>query len=250
MPRLKNLGIKGSSPLLKLIKNHQIDTLKIIDIFSRPLSENLSNFLKTADKIKQIKFMGFIPNLTDISEYKFKLEEFSVLLKGTIPTNSDSIFEFVQQQSQSLQAMKLVGFSTAGFIEFSISEMKLRKFEVDFTKILVDLDEIKENSSIKRLMLQFMAKNIPNVMKVIEKCKNCEDIKIVSNSKENFCDWIEKISTSMENLRELEIDTILGENLGKVVFKNVKSLKVSKISSDQQAKAWLELASKCPKVKK
>lgn len=193
--------------------------------------------------------MGFIPQLTNISEYKFKLEEFSVLLKGQIPSDSNSIFEFVQHQANSLHSMKLVGFSTAGFIEFGTSQMKLKKFEIDFTKIQENFDEIKNNLSIKRLMLQFVAKNVENVIKVIEKCKNCEDLKIVSNSVEKFNEWLEKSSKSMENLRHLEIDTLLGENLPKIEFKNLEILKVNKIGSDQQAKAWLELASKCPKVK-
>lgn len=192
--------------------------------------------------------MGFIPNLTDISSFKCKLDDFSVLLKGQVPTNSGSTFEFIQNQSESLKRMKLVGFSTAGFIEFAINEMKFKTLEIDFTKIHGDLDEMKENFTINRIMAQFTPKNIPNVMKVIEKCKKCKDLKVVSNSVENFNDWMEKISKSMENLREFEIDSCLGENLPDISFKNLKVLKVSKISCDKQAGAWLELASKCPKV--
>lgn len=249
LPQLKYLGIKGSTNLLKLIKDHQIETLKVIDSYSTQVSVNLSNFLKTADKISRIKFMGFIPQLSGISDYKFKLKEFSVLLKGQIPTNSEAIFELIQHQSQSINYLKLIGFNMVGFIEFAVSEMKLEKLEIDFSKSYGNLDRMNENSSIKRLMLQFISRNISNVVKVIEKCKNCEDLKIVSNTVENFNDWLTKSAKSLENLRVLEIDTVLEENLPKVIFKNVETLKVGKISSDQQAKAWLELAGKCPKVK-
>lgn len=251
LPKLKILGLKTATGLLKYFKDHELEVLKVIDTSSDNTNENINSFLLTCHHLKEIKFMGFIPQLEDIELFDFQLTSLSVLLKGQHETNSSSVLKLVQHQKSSLRDLKIIGFTTKDFVEYAISHMNLRKFEVDLTRIRSDIGDMRPNKSIKRMMLQTIALSVSQMQKVVSVCQNIEELKIVSNSNLMFSNWLLKVSQSMDNLRHLYIDSLLGillpQNLN---FKSLETLTVTKLGGDAQLLGWVQLVTRCPSVKK
>ncbi|KAL7013432.1 hypothetical protein ACKWTF_015391 [Chironomus riparius] len=251
LPKLRVLGLKSATCLLKHFKEHSLEVLKIIDVSSDKVNLNINEFLIKCDKLREIKFMGFIPHFDDIKSFKFQLSSVSILLKGQSETGSESVLQLIKRHKDTLKDLKIIGFDTKDFIEFAINDMNLRKLEVDLTRIRADFGHLKINKSIKRMMLQTIALSMKQMQKVIESCQGIEEFKIVSNSNLMFSNWLFKAATSMDSLRVMYIDSLLGILLPQDLnFKNLEVLTVTKLGGDAQLLGWVQLVSRCPNVKK
>ncbi|XP_070507644.1 uncharacterized protein [Chironomus tepperi] len=251
LPKLKILGIKGATWLLRHFKQHSIEVLKIIDTDSDDVNLNVSNFLTACDKLREIKFMGFVPHIHNVESLKLKLTSLCVLLKGQSETSSDSLLQLVKANHETLQELRIIGFNTVDFIPFAINSMNLIKFEVDLCRIRSHLVPMYMNRSIKRMMLQTIALSMKQMQKIIENCESVEELKIISNSNLMFSNWIFEVAVRMKNLRILYLDSLLGIVLPHDLnFKNLETLTVTKLGGEVQVLGWVQLASHCPNVKK
>lgn len=251
LPKLKILGLKSSTCLLRHFKEHSLEVLKVIDIASDQTNHNISEFLKTCLKLHEIKFMGFVPHFEDVEVFQFQLTSLSVLLKGQAETSTASVLQLVKRHKDTLKNLKIIGINTKDFVEFGINSMNLWKLEVDLTRIRSDLSPLVVNKSIKRMMLQTIALSMKQMQKVIEVCLGIEELKIVSNSNLMFSNWLFKAATSMNSLRTMYIDSLLGILLPQDLnFKNLETLTVTKLGGDAQLLGWVQLVTRCPNVKK
>jgi hypothetical protein len=251
LPNLKTIGLKNATHMLRLIKNSRLETLKVIDTGSDRTNRNLNDFLKHQPTLTEVKFMGFIPQLVGVSSFTFKLTVLSVLLKGQPETTTHSILALMRSQKESLRELKLIGFNTWEFVECAVNEMSLVKLEIDLMRVRFELGEMRVNRSIRCLMIQSIALNVDQMVAVIGVCHGVETLRIVSNTNLRFGEWLTKAAVTMVGLRHLSIDSLLSVLPPKgLKFPTLETLTLSKLGSDAQIHGFVQLASRCPNLKR
>ncbi|XP_070508394.1 uncharacterized protein [Chironomus tepperi] len=261
LPNLKSLETHQASGMLKMIKSHKIENLKIIHDYDDydTVDDKINDFLVTCPDLKTLLFEHHFP-IIDVDKMSFKLTHLTVSnieerQKLFSSRQLDSLKKLIEANSDTLELFLLGNYGgVEGLLEFMLPKAKMLQylFLVCPTFNTIE-DNIPKNHSITDMALTLAHhcdSNVGKTRKIIRACPGLQKLSLNSIT-HDVSPLIQEAACSLPNLKDLSIFSTKGRS-----FKNIPKLKeleilyIERITSQSDIKPLINLLLAAPKLKK
>ncbi|XP_070490550.1 uncharacterized protein [Chironomus tepperi] len=251
LPNLKSLVVHNATRALRFIdENHKLEYLKVVELQNRQTSRDINGFLMFCTKIRKMEIVSNIPYFHNPDDFFFPLSSLRISLNGQQLPCARSVKLLMKHQIRTLKEISCEGFGTERIIRYILRKVPVSSLDIDISTSRDFVEFRQVNHSIKKLKIKASSVSINNLIHILLKCKEIEDLSIQINNTFLFATWLGIVSR-MSHLRSLHIDSLLEVRLAPhIILDGIETLTVTKLGSDLQVHAWLQLASRCPNAKK
>lgn len=261
LPNLKSLETHQASGMLKMIKTHRIEHLKIVHDYDDydTADDKINKFLMTCPDLKTLLFEHHFP-IIEVDKMSFKLTHLTVSnteerQKFFCRRQLDTLKKLIQANFDTLEMFLLGNYGAVdGLLEFMLPKAKKLQYLFlvcpTFNRIE---DNIQKNRSITNLGLTLAHhcdSNVGKTRKIIRACPELQKLSL-NNITHDVSPLIQEAAWSLPNLKDLSIYSTKGRSFNHIPqLKTLEILYVEKITSQSDIKPLVNLILAAPKLKK
>lgn len=255
-------------PVLKILEIKCSRDCEIPDSIKAPKLEkfvlhksfkNMKAFLSNSKNLKFLKiYDACVDDFQGLDTVKLNLKTLSLGL-GSFRvelsfaelqedrTWTKTLKDFLRTQSQCLEDVTLdfIIFEDNSYqiVKTCLSELKLSKLSLKIEENYTKFKKLSVNNSIKILKFQGYMNN-ENLKHLISCCPLVTDF-VLNWTSTIGSNIFSHIATSMPNMKYFEIDALIWQIVGQIIFKNVEKLKIRLLNQE----LWHKIAIICPNLK-